>query len=74
MKKIYFPPMPEVFYLQDGGFLSQWCCKCQNRHIWHVRVHRGKNKDEDFVEIRGFQDEKANELREYYMKSSKKGA
>ena len=67
MRKIKFKPMPERMFLGNYGFVNQWCCKCGNRHIWHFKIHRrGKDGDQDFIEICGFQDDKGTELRKFY--------
>ena len=66
-EKIKFPQMPSRQFVANYGFLSQWCCKCGNRHIWHFRIYRkGKTGENDFIEINGFQDNVGTKLRKFY--------
>lgn len=55
MAKIKFPreirEAPSVFEVKTGGFMTQWCCGCGLRHIWHFRIVRGKKSSDDQVEI-----------------------
>jgi len=69
--KIKFPPMPDFLYIQHGSFMSQWCCKCGNRHIWHFYIVRGNEREEDMVELTGFQDNIGTKLRKCYEKEQK---
>ena len=58
--------MDETVYVENNGFLSTWCCKCGNRHIWHFKVFKHKGKQ--MIEMSGFQDDKGTQLREFYDK------
>ena len=59
--------MSNRVFIENHGFMSQWCCNCSNRHIWHFKIYRDKkNNDKDFIEISMFQDNKANQLRKFY--------
>lgn len=62
-KKIIFPQMKDVEYIENNGFLFQWCCDCHLRHIWHFKILRGKTPDKDFIEISGARDDIATKLR-----------
>lgn len=67
MKKIQFPDMPNPMLIANGGFVSQWCCKCGNRHIWHFKIHEGdKGTGGEFIEAHIFQDDRGTELRKFY--------
>ena len=69
MKKIKFPPMKDIEHVANGGWFSQWCCGCGLRHIWHFNILEGDTTTGgQFIEIRGFQDDKGTELRDFYMK------
>lgn len=71
MKRIQFPQLPSPFFIANDGFISQWCCKCGNRHIWHFKIYRANKEEgikEDFIEISCFQDDKGTELRKFYEK------
>ena len=70
MKKVKFPELENPILIANYGFLSQWCCKCGNRHIWHFKIHKGdKSTGGAFIEINFFQDDKGAELRDYYDKT-----
>jgi len=68
---IKFKDAPDVMYIRNEGWFSQWCCTCGNRHIWNFTIHRGKKEEEDFVEIRGFQDDMGTKLRKHYNLTTK---
>ena len=64
--------MENPCYIADGGFVSQWCCKCGNRHILHFKIRKGdKSTGGNFIEIRWFQDEVGTKLRKFYKKHHK---
>lgn len=69
--KIKFGDDELPLYLKNNGFLSQWCCKCGSRHIWHFIILRGKTKEEDEIFLTSFRDEKAEELRRFYEREIK---
>lgn len=69
MGKIKFPPMENPILIANNGWVSQWCCKCGNRHIWHFKIHKGdKSTGGAFIEASCFQDNKGTELRKFYEK------
>ena len=71
MKKriINFPKMNNIEYIEDNGFLFQWCCDCGLRHIWNFQiVDDGKQK---FIKIVGTDDPSATKLRKFYKKYNK---
>lgn len=63
-----FPELPPVVAIESDGFLSQWCCSCGARHIWHFHVVRGKKSEDDFIVISGFGDETGTNLRRFYKR------
>lgn len=65
-KKIKFPPCEDILFIEDGGWLFQWCCQCHLRHIW--RFHIVKDKGKQYIRMEGIADEKATELRRWYEK------
>ena len=67
-----FPELPPVVEIQTGGFLSQWCCRCGERHIWHFSVRRGKRPEDDSVFISGFPDQTGSYLRRFYARTKRK--
>lgn len=69
MKKIKFNEMKFPLYISSDGFLSQWCCKCGARHIWHFIVLRGKEENDDEIYIDMFRDWKGEELKKFYEKN-----
>jgi len=74
--KIKLPKsMDSPTYVQDMGFVSQWCCKCGNRHIMFMRICKGnKATNGDYIEINWMQDDLGTKLRKYYeKKTAKKG-
>ena len=70
--KIKFPGMKQIDYVWNNGFLFQWCCTCQTRHIWFFHIVRGKTPDEDFIEFSVAGDPIARKLRKFYEKNVKK--
>jgi len=68
MKKIKFGELEFPLYIPTDGFLSQWCCKCGARHVWHFIVLRGKKEKNDEVYVNCFRDFKAEELRSFWKK------
>ena len=65
--------MPAETYVADGGFISQWCCRCGNRHVLHFKIHKGnKSTSGAFIEINWFQDDVGTALRKFYEKNMKK--
>jgi len=72
MKSIKFNEFEFPLHIKTDGFMSQWCCKCGARHIWHFIVIRDKNPDDDEIYIDMFRDFKAEELRRFYNKTIKK--
>jgi len=49
--------------------MSQWCCKCGNRHIWHFEIMPANKLNlEPFIKIDIFQDDKGTMLRKAYNK------
>ena len=71
--KINFNQLEFPIYIAgDGGFLSQWCCDCGSRHIWHFRVLKGdKSTDGSFIEIDLMGDKVGTKLRKFYEKITK---
>jgi len=64
--------MPNPSYVNSGGFVSQWCCKCGNRHIMYFQIHKGgKETGGQFVEINWFQDDVGTKLRKFYEKKKR---
>ena len=75
MKKINFNQMPDPTYVANYGFVSQWCCKCGNRHILHFKIHKGdKSTGGEYIEVNWFQDNVGTKLRKFYEKRIKKTA
>jgi len=75
MKKIKFNSMPNPTYVANCGFVSQWCCKCKNRHILHFKIHKGdKSTGGEYIEVNWFQDNVGTKLRKFYEKRIKKTA
>lgn len=72
MKKITFKDLEFPLTIKTDGFMSQWCCKCGARHIWHFIVLREKKEKNDEVYIDIFRDFKGEELRRFYDKEIKK--
>lgn len=71
-KKIKFNQLEFPLYIAgDGtGFMSQWCCDCKNRHIWHFKIHKGDKKTGGaFIEINMMGDETGTKLRKFYDKN-----
>lgn len=67
MKKesIKFYPMKNVEYVENNGFLFQWCCDCHLRHIWQFEiVTQGKKQ---FIKINGIDDRMGTKLRKFYL-------
>lgn len=61
--------MPNPCYIANNGFMSQWCCKCGNRHIWHFEIMPANKLNlEPFIKIDIFQDDKGTMLRKAYNK------
>ena len=71
LPKINFEEMKFPVYMPTEGFMSQWCCQCGLRHIWHFIVLRGKEEKDDEIYIDMFRDFKAERLRKFYEKSKK---
>ena len=72
MKKrniIAFPKMRNVEYIEDNGFLFQWCCDCGLRHIWNFQIV--ETKKQKYVKIIGIDDILATKLRKFYKKYEK---
>lgn len=67
-----FPDLPPVLQINNDGFLSQWCCKCGLRHIWHFHVVRGKRPEDDIIYISGFCDDTGTELRKFWERRKKR--
>ncbi len=68
-KKINFNQIEfPIFIAGDGnGFMSQWCCGCGLRHIWHFKIHKGDKKTGGaFIEINMMQDDMGTKLRKQY--------
>ena len=65
-----FPQMQPVEFIEQDGFLFQWCCGCHLRHIWHFHIIRGKNPVDDIVVISGNADRVATALRKSYDKNN----
>ena len=71
-KPIDFKQMDNPSFIADGGFVSQWCCKCGNRHILRLKIREGdKSTGGDFIEINWFQDNVGTKLRKFYKKHFK---
>lgn len=65
--KINFNQMPSPVYVENDGFVSQWCCKCGNRHIMYLKICKGDKKTNgDFIKINWFQDDVGTKLRKFY--------
>lgn len=71
--KININQMPNPSYVQDNGFISQWCCKCKNRHVMYLKICKGNKKTNgDFIEVNWFQDDVGTKLRKFYEKTKGK--
>lgn len=71
MKNIKFNQIEFPVYITgDGnGFMSQWCCGCGLRHIWHFKIHEGdKSTKGNFIEINMMADDTGTKLRKFYKK------
>ncbi len=49
MKKIPYAPRPVV--LGNNNFWYQWCCDCDLRHVFFIRILRGETPEKDVVEL-----------------------
>ena len=63
-----FPQFDRVEYVENNGFMFQWCCKCKSRHIWHFHIVRGKESEDDYIEISCGRDTVAEKLRKFHEK------
>lgn len=80
MKKKIFPPadlvdfkeLPPVIAIRTDGFVSQWCCDCGARHIWHFSVVRDKTPEDDIIVISCFGDESGTKLRKFYERHKRR--
>lgn len=65
-----------IYVTGDGtGFLSQWCCSCGARHIWHFKIYKGdKTTGGPFIEINMMGDETGTQLRKFYERHLQKKA
>jgi len=63
-----FRQMDSVEYIEQDGFMFQWCCKCHLRHIWHFHIVRGETLNEDYIIISCVGDEVGTKLRSFYNK------
>lgn len=71
MKEIKFPEWNSPLVIPTDGFMSQWCCKCGARHIWHFIVMRDKDERKDEIYVDCFRDAKGEALRKFYEKNKK---
>ena len=60
---LYFSPM--------GGFIYQWCCGCNLRHIWHIEIIEEKGKQ--YIKVDCAVDKSATKLRKFYDRKKKAG-
>jgi len=72
MNKIKFNEFDFPLYITTDSFMSQWCCKCGARHIWHFIVLRGKKPKDDEIYIDVFRDWKGEQLRRFYERHKKR--
>ena len=72
MKSIKFKELKFPLVIKTDSFISQWCCKCGSRHIWHFIVLRDKKEKDDEIYIDLFRDFKGEELRNFYKRAIKK--
>ena len=67
-----FGECPPVFTVQTNGFMAQWCCGCDLRHMWHFRVVRNRRPKDDEIEISLLCDDTATKLLRSYKRRKKK--
>lgn len=64
--KIKFSSMDEVIFIEDDGWLFQWCCQCHLRHVW--RFHIVKSGRKQYIRMEGITDKVGTKLRRFYEK------
>ena len=70
-QELIFRPMDPVEYIEQDGFMFQWCCDCHLRHISHFHIVRGESPEKDYVVISCARDEVGTRLRKYYIRREK---
>jgi hypothetical protein len=59
-------------YVENYGFMCQWCCKCKACHIWHFEIIRGKTEEKDYVVISHAGYPELDKLLKFYEKGRRK--
>ena len=59
----------EKMVFPDNGYWFHWCCNCDLRHIWNLKIVKYGNKR--YIEIKGTSDPLGTKLYKFYKKHKK---